>query len=329
MKKILFSGIQPSGEITLGNYLGAILNWTKLHKNFLSIFCIVNMHAITLRQEPSTLIKRTLKILAQYIACGLDPEKDILFVQSHVSEHAELAWILNCHCSYGELSRMTQFKHKKYNNNNINIGLFDYPVLMAADILLYNTNIVPIGHDQIQHLELTRNIAVRMNNIYNDNIFTIPEPYISKIGSKIMSLTDPIKKMSKSDKNKNSYILLDDTKDEIILKFKKSVTDNDSKVKFEQNKHGINNLMTIYSLINNKSIIEVENEFINCSYKIFKERIAESIIEHLAPIQKKTNQLLNNQEYLINIYKKNALKAQEIASITMKKISDKIGYIKK
>ena len=260
-KKRIFSGIQPTGVMTLGNYLGAVRNWAQLQEDYDCTYCIVNMHAITVRQEPAKLRKNTLDAYALMLACGIDPEKSIAFIQSHVRTHAELAWVLNCYTQFGELSRMTQFKDKSAKHaDNINAGLFDYPVLMAADILAYQADLVPVGIDQKQHLELARDIAIRFNNLHG-NVFTVPEPYIPEAGAKIMSLQEPTKKMSKSDENVNAFITILDDEDTIIRKFKRAITDSEAEVVYREGKDGINNLMNIYSVITGKSYDDIAKEF--------------------------------------------------------------------
>ena len=285
-KQIIFSGIQPSGHLNIAHYIGAIINWTKLQTEYDCLFTLVDMHTITVRQEPELLREHCYEHLALYIACGIDPEKNIIFAQSQVPAHAELAWILNCYTGMGELNRMTQFKDKsKRHASNINVGLFTYPTLMAADILLYQTNLVPVGHDQIQHLELTRDIAIRFNNLYGD-VFVIPEVYTPKIGGRIMSLQDPSKKMSKSDENENAFITLLDSPDVIRQKMKRAVTDSGKEVYSDASKPGVSNLLTIFSAVTNKPINTLEQEYRDGGYGKFKTDIAEAIIEFLKPIQK-------------------------------------------
>ena len=269
-KKRVFSGVQPSGQITIGNYLGALKNWVGLQKEYDCIFCVVDLHSITVRQDPAQLRRRTRELLAMYLACGIDDPNNIFFVQSHVPAHAELAWVLNCYTMFGELSRMTQFKEKSAaHSDNVNAGLFTYPVLMAADILLYKTDIVPVGVDQKQHIEITRDIAERFNGIYGD-VFTVPEAYIPEVGRKIMSLTEPEKKMSKSDTSGGSISMFDD-RDTIIRRIKRAVTDSGSEVRYAEGKHGINNLMTIYSCFTGSSFEQIEKEFDGLGYGRFKE----------------------------------------------------------
>ncbi|MCL2517566.1 MAG: tryptophan--tRNA ligase [Oscillospiraceae bacterium] len=325
--KTIFSGIQPSGDLNIGNYLGAIINWNKLQEEFNCIYCVVDMHAITVKQVPMDLRNRTYKTLATYIACGLDPDKNVLFVQSHVPAHAELAWILGCSTMFGELSRMTQFKDKSAKNEqNINAGLFTYPVLMAADILLYQADLVPVGQDQKQHIELTRDVAERFNAVYGET-FIVPEGYIPKIGTKIMSLVEPEKKMSKSDENPNSYIALLDSRDVIIKRFKRAVTDSDTSVRFADGKDGINNLMTIYSCFTGKSFDDIEKGFDGRGYGDFKSAVGEVVADGLAPVQKKIGELMGDKAYLEGIMKKGAESASRIASKTLAKIQKRVGFV--
>ncbi|MBQ3592975.1 MAG: tryptophan--tRNA ligase [Clostridia bacterium] len=331
-KKTVFSGIQPSGKITLGNYLGAVKNWVDFQEDCRCIFCVVDEHAITVRQEPAKLRAQTFELLAQLIACGIDPEKyedTVLYIQSHVPQHAQLSWLLNCYTMFGELSRMTQFKDKssKY-SDNINAGLFTYPVLMAADILLYKTDIVPVGIDQKQHLELARTIAQRFNGVYGDT-FTVPEPFIPKAGAKIMSLSEPTKKMSKSDSNENGYILLADTPDVINRKIKRAVTDSEALVCRRDDKPGVNNLMTIYSIAAGKTDEEIVKEFEGKGYGDFKAAVAEALIEMLRPIQEKKDYLLQNKDHLEKIYTESAKKAEWLASRTLEKVYRKVGFVAK
>lgn len=329
-KKTIFSGVQPSGKLTLGNYLGAIRNFPILQEDYNCIYCVVDMHAITVRQEPAKLRRATLEVLAQYIACGLDPEKSILFVQSHVPAHAELAWVLNCFTMFGEASRMTQFKDKSAKHaDNVNVGLFDYPVLMAADILLYQTDLVPVGVDQSQHIELTRNIAQRFNGLYSDT-FTMPEGYYPKAGAgaKIMSLADPTRKMSKSDENPNGFILLMDKPEDIMRKFKRAVTDSDSRIVLDpENKPGVSNLMQIYALASGKTASEIEAEFAGKGYGDFKPAVGEAVVELLRPIREKTEDLLKNKDYLEQVYRDGAQKASYIARKTLDKVYRKVGFV--
>lgn len=326
-KKVIFSGIQPSGELTLGNYLGALKNWVKLQDEYDCYYCIVDMHAITVRQEPKDLRRRTLELLSLYIASGIDPEKNTMFIQSHVPAHAEAAWLLNCNTYMGELSRMTQFKDKsKRYGNNISAGLFNYPVLMVADILLYQTDLVPVGEDQKQHLELTRDIAERFNRLYSPT-FKIPEAYIPKAGARIMDLQEPTKKMSKSADNPNSFILMMDPPDVIRKKISRAVTDSIGVVKYSDDQPGVKNLMTILGAIEGKTMDEIEKEYEGQGYAQFKKDVAEAIVGELEPIQNKVKDLLNNKDYLEEIYKKGAEKANYIANKTLRKMQKKIGFI--
>ena len=326
-KKVIFSGMQPSGTITLGNYLGALKNWTSLQDEYNCLYCIVDMHAITVKQEPAKLRKNARDLMMLYIAAGLDPEKNIIYMQSHVSAHAELAWILNCFTYMGELGRMTQFKDKSQKQgDNINAGLFTYPALMAADILLYQTDLVPVGVDQKQHLELTRDIATRFNNVYGET-FKVPEAYISKVGAKIMSLQEPTKKMSKSDTDANATISIIDDPDTIIRKFKRAVTDSDTEIRFDvENKPGISNLMTIYSSITGQSMEQVQNEFEGKGYGDFKFRVGEAVVEELRPIQDRFKELSSDKAYIDSLIKKNAETAQYLATKTLRKVQKKVGF---
>ena len=326
-QKISFSGVQPSGNLTIGNYLGAIKNFSAFSDEYKCFYCVVDQHAITVRQVPAELRRRTYETLALYMACGLDPEKNTLYVQSHVPAHTELAWLLNCYTMYGELSRMTQFKDKSRKHaDNINAGLFTYPVLMAADNLLYQTDVVPVGIDQKQHVELCRDIATRFNQIFPDT-FTLPEPVISKSGMKIMSLNDPTKKMSKSDENPNAVVYILDDRDTIIRKFKRAVTDSDTCVKFAPEKHGINNLMTIYSCYTGKSFEEIEREFEGRGYGDFKMAVGEACADALAPVQQRFNELLADKAYLEAVMKKGAEEASYYARKTLSKVKRKIGFV--
>ena len=329
-KKIIFSGIQPSGELTLGSYLGAIKNWVALSDTYNCYYCIVDMHAITVRQNPADLRRRTLTQLAQYIACGLDPEKNTIFVQSHVPAHAELSWVLSCYTMFGELSRMTQFKDKCTKNaDNINAGLFTYPALMAADILLYQADLVPVGSDQKQHVELTRDIANRFNGVYGD-VFKIPEPFIPEVGARIMSLTTPENKMSKSDKDPGGCIYILQKPEEIMRSFKRAVTDSDTKVRFDtENKKGISNLMTINSAATGRSYEEIENEFDGRGYGDFKTAVGEAVVEMLRPIREETERILKDKAYLESVYKQGAEKAAYSAARTLRKVYKKVGFVQR
>ncbi|ADZ84688.1 tryptophan--tRNA ligase [Cellulosilyticum sp. ST5] len=326
-KKVIFSGMQPSGIITLGNYLGALKNWTNLQDEYNCLYCIVDMHAITVRQDPAVLRKNARELMMLYIAAGLDPEKNIIYMQSHVSAHAELAWILNCFTYMGELSRMTQFKDKSQkHSDNINAGLFTYPALMAADILLYQADLVPVGIDQRQHLELTRDIAIRFNNLYGDT-FKVPEAYIPKVGAKIMSLQDPTKKMSKSDTDVNASISIIDDTDTIIRKFKRAVTDSETEVRFdEENKPGVSNLMTIYGAITGQTMEQVTNEFAGKGYGDFKVKVGEAVAEELKPLQNRFKELSSDKAYIDGVIKKNAETASYLATKTLRKVQKKVGF---
>ena len=325
-KKVLFSGMQATGNLTLGNYLGALKNWVTLSEEYECFYSVVDMHSITVRQDPAELRKRARNLLTLYIAAGLDPEKNIIYYQSHVPAHAELAWILNCFTYIGELSRMTQFKDKSAKHeDNINAGLFTYPVLMASDILLYQTDVVPVGHDQLQHLELTRDIAIRFNNIYGE-VFTVPEAYIGKVGARIQSLQDPSKKMSKSDENENASIYLDDDRDTIIRKFKRAITDNEACVRFSDEQPAIKNLISIYSAVTGKSPADVEREFDGKGYGEFKLAVGESVADLLAPIQKRQAELLADKDYVDGIIKNNADHASYLAMKTLRKVQKKLGF---
>lgn len=325
-KKTIFSGIQPSGELTLGSYMGAIKNWVALQDEYNCLFCIVDMHAITVRQDPALLRQRCIRQLAQYIACGLDPKKSVMFIQSHVPQHAELSWILGCYTQFGELSRMTQFKDKSAKHaDNITAGLFTYPVLMAADILLYQADLVPVGEDQKQHVELCRDIAQRFNFNYSDT-FTLPEPFIPKMGARVMSLGNPSSKMSKSDPD--GCVFLMDSPEDIVRKFKRAVTDCDACVHFDPaNKPGISNLMTIYCAATGKSLEEAEQSFCNQGYGVFKPAVADSVVELLRPIREETERLLKDKAYLESIYKEGAQQAQYLANKTLRKVQKKIGFV--
>ena len=326
-KKRIFSGMQPSGELTLGNYLGALKNWIKLQDDYDCMYSVMNMHAITVRQDPQELKKRSMDVLMQYMACGIDPEKSILFFQSHVSAHAELAWILSCNTQMGELSRMTQFKDKsKKHADNINAGLFTYPVLMAADILLYQTDLVPVGHDQLQHIELTRDIATRFNHHYGAT-FTMPEPYIGKAGARVMSLQSPENKMSKSDPNPNGYVWILDPEEVIIKKFKRAVTDSGSEVRAAEDKPGVTNLLTIYCAVTGKTLEEAEKEFAGQGYGTFKMAVGEAVAAELAPVRARYAELSKDKAYVEEVYKNGAEQAARIAAKTLRKVYKKVGFV--
>ncbi len=327
-RPVSFSGVQPSGNLTIGNYLGAIKNFPVYSEQYKCFYCVVDQHAITVRQVPAELRRRTYETLALYIACGLDPEKNTLYVQSHVSAHTEMAWMLNCFTMFGELSRMTQFKDKSAkHSDNINAGLFTYPVLMAADILLYQTNVVPIGADQKQHLELARNIVDRFNQLYPDT-FTMPEPIIAKSGAKIMSLAEPTQKMSKSDENENAVVRILDAPDVIMRKFKRAVTDSDSAVRFDpENKPGVSNLLTIYSCFSGKSIEEAEREFDGKGYGDFKTAVGQVCCDKLIPVQQEYQRILADKAYLEEVMKKGADEASYYARKTLSKVRRKLGFV--
>ncbi|MBQ8884682.1 MAG: tryptophan--tRNA ligase [Oscillospiraceae bacterium] len=326
-KKLIFSGIQPTGTFTLGNYIGAVRNWAPLQEEYNCIYSIVDMHAITVKQDPVKLRQHSLEAYALIMACGIDPDKSIAFIQSHVKTHAELNWILSCSTQFGELSRMTQFKDKSAKHaDDVNAGLFTYPVLMAADILAYNADLVPVGVDQKQHLELARNIAQRFNQKYGE-FFTVPEPFIPKLGAKVMSLQDPTKKMSKSDENPNSCILILDDNDTIIRKFKRAVTDSDMEICYREGKDGINNLMTIYSAVTNKNFEEIEKEFAGKGYGDFKIAVGEAVADHLQPVRDNFSRLINDKAYLKECYTKGAEKALRISQKTVSKVYRKVGFV--
>lgn len=332
VKKVMLSGIQPSGDLTLGSYLGAIKNWSARAEEFDCYYFMADLHSITVRQNPADLRRRTLEQLAQYIACGLDPEKNTLFVQSHVPAHTQLGWVLDCYTMFGELSRMTQFKDKSSKNaDNINAGLFTYPSLMAADILLYQPDFVPVGDDQKQHVELCRDVATRFNNIYGD-VFKIPEPYIPKVGARIMSLSTPTSKMSKSDKDPNGCVYLRESSDVIARKFKKAVTDSDTErcVRFDPvEKPGVSNLMSIYSACTGKTMEAIEAEFDGKGYGAFKPAVGEAVIETLRPVREESDRLLKDKAYLEQVYREGADKASYIANKTLRKVFKKVGFLAK
>ena len=325
-KKVLFSGMQATGNLTLGNYLGALKNWVTLSDEYECFYSVVDMHSITIRQDPAVLRKRARALLTLYIAAGLDPEKNCIYYQSHVSGHAELAWILNCFTYMGELNRMTQFKDKAAKHaDNINAGLFTYPVLMAADILLYQADVVPVGIDQMQHLELTRDIAQRFNGIYGD-VFTVPEAYIGKVGAKIMSLQDPAKKMSKSDENPNGSIYLMDDPDTIMRKFKRAVTDSEGQILYRDEQPGIKNLINIYCACTGKAPDEVVREFDGKGYAQFKPAVGEAVVSVLKPLQDRVEELSKDKAYIDSVIKNNAEKAQYFANKTLRKVQKKVGF---
>ena len=327
-KKRILSGVQSTGNLTLGNFLGAINNWVTMQEQYDCYYMIADLHSLTVRNDTKTLRENSMNLIALYVAAGLDTEKNNIFVQSHVSAHSELSWILNCYTYMGELSRMTQFKDKSAKHaDNINSGLFTYPVLMAADIILYQADLVPVGEDQRQHLELTRDIADRFNKIYGDT-FTVPDAYIQKTTAKIMGLQNPEAKMSKSATNLNDVIFLNDTPDDIIKKFKKAVTDSDNLVKFDpENKPGVSNLMQIYGAVTNKTTEEIEKEFVGKGYGDFKMTVAETVVEKLKPIQEKYNEILSNEDYIRKIYIKGDENARKIANATLQDVKQKVGLI--
>ncbi|KGT91040.1 tryptophanyl-tRNA synthetase [Erwinia typographi] len=329
-KPIVFSGAQPSGELTIGNYMGALRQWVSMQDSHDCIYCIVDLHAITVRQDPTALRKATLDTLALYLACGIDPEKSTIFVQSHVPEHTQLGWILNCYTYFGELSRMTQFKDKSARyEENINVGLFDYPVLMAADILLYQTTQVPVGEDQKQHLELSRDVAARFNALYGD-IFKVPEPFIPKSGARVMSLLEPTKKMSKSDDNRNNVIgLLEDPKS-VVKKIKRAMTDGDEPpvVRYDvKNKAGVSNLLDILAGVTGKSIPELEQQFAGQMYGHLKGAVAEAVSEMLTDLQARYSHFREDEALLEKVLRDGAAKARAQAQVTLKKVYEAVGFV--
>lgn len=327
-KKVIFSGIQPSGALHLGNYLGALRNWVAMQDEYNCVYCVVDEHAITIRQDPAALRRQTIELFAQLVACGIDPEKSILFIQSHVPAHAELAWVLNCYTMFGELSRMTQFKDKSARHaDNVNAGLFTYPSLMAADIVLYQADLVPVGEDQKQHVELTRNIVQRFNGVYGD-VFTMPEAYIPKVGARVMSLNQPENKMSKSIPEGCVYLM--DSPDEIMRKFKRAITDSDTErcVRYDRaNKPGVATLMDIYAAVTGKTYEQIEAEFEGKGYGAFKPTVGEAVVELLRPIREETTRLLGDKAYLEGLYRAGAEKANAVAQRTLRKVHKKVGFI--
>jgi len=327
-KKVIFSGIQPSGALHLGNYLGALRNWVAMQDEYNCVYCVVDEHAITVRQDPAALRRQTIELFAQLVACGIDPEKSILFIQSHVPAHAELAWVLNCYTMFGELSRMTQFKDKSARHaDNVNAGLFTYPSLMAADIVLYQADLVPVGEDQKQHVELTRNIVQRFNGVYGD-VFTMPEAYIPKVGARVMSLNQPENKMSKSIPEGCVYLM--DSPDEIMRKFKRAITDSDTErcVRYDRaNKPGVATLMDIYAAVTGKTYEQIEAEFEGKGYGAFKPAVGEAVVELLRPIREETTRLLGDKAYLEGLYRAGAEKANAVAQRTLRKVHKKVGFI--
>lgn len=325
--KTVFSGVQPTGRITLGNYLGAIRNWRPLQDEYNCLYCVVDLHSLTVTQIPAELRKNTMDLVALYIACGIDPDKSSLFIQSHVHEHAELTWILDTIAYVGEMNRMTQFKDKSRKHaDNINMGLMNYPVLMASDILLYQTNLVPVGKDQLQHLELARDLAERFNNRYSPT-FAVPEALCFQNGCSIKSLQDPTAKMSKSDPNENAVITLFDDPDTIRRKFRRAVTDCDTEVRFSEDKPAISNLLTVYSLTGGESIAQAQNRFAGCGYGVFKDAVADAVISVVEPIQTEQKRLAADKSYLESVLKKGAEQAEQIARRTLDKVYRKVGLI--
>ena len=328
-KKTILSGIQPSGKLCIANQLGAINNWVSLQDDYNSIFLIVDLHSLTVPQVPSELRQRCLSFVAQYIACGIDPEKSLIAIQSHVHQHAELSWVLSTLTSLGELNRMTQFKDKSAKHSkNINAGLFTYPILMASDILIYNAHLVPVGADQKQHLELSRNLAERFNHRYSDT-FNIPDPFIPESGGRIMSLQNPDNKMSKSDKNENNFIALLDDEDTIIRKIKRAVTDSGSEIVFSDDKPGLKNLITIYSSYSGISPKDIEKQYVGKMYSDFKEDLGQLISDSLKPVRTKYNEIISDKDYLNKVLSEGAEKASYLARKTLSKVYRKIGLIKK
>ncbi len=326
-KKKVLSCIQPSGQLTLGNYLGALKNWISMQDEFDCTYAVADLHAITVRQEPSKLRSQIYNTYAILLAIGLDPNKSTLFIQSHVPEHAQLSWLLSCYTQFGEMARMTQFKDKSAKHaDNVNLGLFAYPALMAADILLYKPDYVPVGADQKQHLEIARDIANRFNRIYGD-VFTVPDAYIPKTGARVMSLQDPTKKMSKSDENVNAWVAILDTKDDIIRKFKRAVTDSESCVRLSEDKPGVSNLINIYSAVTGKTAAEVEKEFDGKGYGDFKLAVGEAVADTLAPIKARFDEIITDKKALEQLYREGAEKAEHVARKTYFKAMKKVGFV--
>ena len=327
-KKVILSGIKPSGDLTLGSYIGAIKNWVELSEDYDCFYMMADLHAITVRQNPAELRRRTLAQIAQYVACGLDPEKNVIFIQSQVPAHAQLGWVLDCYTMFGELSRMTQFKDKSAKNaDNINAGLFTYPSLMAADILVYQADLVPVGEDQKQHVELTRDIAQRFNGVYGD-VFKMPEPFIPKVGARIMSLQQPENKMSKSEQDNGGCICLMDKPEAIMKAFKRAVTDSETSVRYDrENKPGVSNLMQIYSVATGKSFADIETEFAGHGYGDFKVKVGEAVVEMLRPIREESERILADKAYLEKIYREGAEKASYVANKTLRKVYKKVGFV--
>ncbi len=327
-KKVILSGIQPSGALTLGSYLGAIKNWVSLADEYECYYMMADMHTITVRQTPADLRRRTLEQLAQYIACGLDPDKNTIFIQSHVPAHAQLGWVLDCYTMFGELSRMTQFKDKSAKNaDNINAGLFTYPSLMAADILLYQSDLVPVGEDQKQHVELTRDIATRFNGIYGD-VFKLPEPFIPKVGARIMSLTSPEKKMSKSDQDPGGCIYLMEKPEDIMRSFKRAVTDSETEIRYApKEKPGVSNLMQIYSVATGEGFTAIEQAFAGKGYGDFKTAVGEAVVELLRPVREEATRIMSDKGYLESVYRAGAERASYVANKTLRKVYKKVGFV--
>ena len=326
-KKKVLSCIQPSGMLTLGNYLGALKNWLNMQEEFDCTFAVADLHAITVRQEPAKLRQQIYSTYALMLALGLDPDKSTLFIQSHVAAHSQLSWLLSCYTQFGEMSRMTQFKDKSAKHaDNVNVGLFSYPVLMAADILLYKPDFVPVGADQKQHLEIARDIAERFNGIYGD-VFTVPDPYIPKIGARVMSLQDPTKKMSKSDENLNAWVAILDDPDAIMRKFKRAVTDSEARVCIGEEKHGINNLIGIYSAVTGKTSDEITAEFEGKGYGDFKMAVGEAVVEELRPIRERYDAIIKDKAALEALYRDGAAKAEYVARKTLSKAMKKVGFV--
>lgn len=325
-KKVVYSGIQPSGSLTIGNYIGALSNFSELQEEYNCLYCIVDMHAITMPQEPKNLRKNTLDILALYLACGLDPEKSIIYIQSHVPEHAELGWVLNTIASMGQLQRMTQFKDKSSKSREVLAGILNYPVLMAADILLYQSAYVPVGEDQRQHIELTRDLAQKFNSRYSDT-FTIPDMMTPKVGARIMSLQDPQYKMSKSDSDENAFILILDDENAIRRKIKRAVTDSEGVIRYSSEQSGLKNLIDIYSSFSKLSVEEIVEKYKDLGYGKFKEDLAEVVVEGLRPVKERFNSIRNDKEYLEKVYTEGAQKASALARKTLRKVYKKVGFI--
>ena len=327
-KKVIFSAVKPTGALTLGSYAGALKNWIAMQNEYECFYCVADMHSITVRLAPADFRKNTIEMLAMYLALGVDPENCTLFVQSHVPAHAELAWVLNCNTLYGEAKRMTQFKEKsKKDPDNVNVGLFDYPVLMAADILLYQAELVPVGQDQKQHVELARNIAQRFNGRYSPT-FVLPEPVMPEYGAKIYGLQDPLSKMSKSDGNPNNCVYLADDSDTIMRKFKAAVTDSGTAIKYDSAaKPGVSNLLTVYSVFSGVAVEKAEKEFEGCGYAEFKKRVGEAVCEFLHPVQSEYRRLLADKAYINSVMKNGAEKASRVARRTLSKVYRKVGFI--